>query len=299
MFDQNIGTESTEAEIAASDASQKAVENLLQDLGFSSVKEMDVTGYPSSPIDRLNWVGEEIDNMNAAKQLIEDGLKREGVILGEGGFKVHDVSSKSNLLQVQLKSINMNASTDILVAPYRTADTFLPPQACILFELKTETNTKTNGLSSYEPQAIVELLAARLDSEQPNVAVVLTDLCTGANAYTCEYDSISEAFYIQRYSLALGQIFPFCAQLLREHCKPSATYRARLESSEPNEQCVLQVRKKLREDFTKTLAWEHFMELKDTAPEWSAERSRMAWDVLQAGGVEEMPSILQFSMMYN
>ena len=258
---------------------------------------MNVTVYPSSPIDQFNWVGREnsAENMNAAKQFIEDGLKREGVILDEGGFKVHDVSSISNLLKVQSKSINMNASTDMVVTPYKTADTFLPPQACILFELKTE----AIGFKSKEPQAIVELLAARLKSEQPNVAVVLTDLCTGAKAYTCEYASVSEAFYIQRYSLALGQIFPFCAQLLREHCKPDAKYRARLESPEANEQCVLQVRKKLRESFTKTLAWEHFMELKDTAPEWSAERSRLVWDVLRAGGVEEMPSILQFSMMYS
>ena len=245
----------------------------------------------------LAGIGEEIDSMNAAKLFIEDGLKREGVILDKGGFKVHDVSSETNLLQVQLKSINVSASTDMVVTPYNTADTFLPPQACILFELKTETNTRTNGLSPHEPQAIVELLAARLKSEQPNVAVVLTDLCTGATAYTCEYASVSEAFYIQRNSLALGQIFPFSAHLLREHCKPSATYRARLESTEPKEQCVLQVRKKLRESFTKTLAWEHFMELKDTAPEWSAERSRLVWDVLRAAGVEEMPSILQFYMM--
>ena len=243
----------------------------------------------------LAGIGEEIDSMNAAKLFIEDGLKREGVILDKGGFKVHDVSSETNLLQVQLKSINVSASTDMVVTPYNTADTFLPPQACILFELKTE----AIGFKSKEPQAIVELLAARLKSEQPNVAVVLTDLCTGAKAYTCEYASVSEAFYIQRYSLALGQIFPFCAQLLREHCKPDAKYRARLESPEANEQCVLQVRKKLRESFTKTLAWEHFMELKDTAPEWSAERSRLVWDVLRAGGVEEMPSILQFSMMYS
>ena len=203
LFDQNLGTVSwadvdsiadkliqrgvsfsrKEKAIAASGASQTAVKNLLQDLGFSFVREIPVSHYPSSSIDGFIWsAGREnsAENMNAAKLFIENGLKREGVILGISGFKVHDVSSKSNLLQVQLKSINVNASTDVLVAPYDTADTFLPPQACILFELKTEANTKTNGLSSNEPQAIIELLAARLESEQPNVAVVLTDLCTGA-----------------------------------------------------------------------------------------------------------------------
>ena len=60
-----------------------------------------------------------------------------------------------------------------------------------------------------------------------------------------------------------------------------------------------QVRKRLRADFTKTVAWEHFMELKDTAPEGSVERSRIVWGVLRAAGVEEMPSILQYSMIHN
>ena len=244
MVDQAIGAsgEAAEKAITASSASQTGVSELLTTLGFV-VKEMDVTVYPSSAIARFNWVGEENRDMSATKLFIEDGLKSHGVLLGRGGFKVHDVHSRRDLLNFHSESIHVSASTDMIVAPYSTPATFLPPQSCILFELKT----KGTELSSNEPQAIVELLAARVASEQPNVAVILTDLCTGAIAYTFAFASTTEVFVLQRHSLAPEQIFPFSAHFLREHCKPDATYRASVESADPKAECVLEFRNWPRE----------------------------------------------------
>ena len=204
---------------------------------------MDVTVYPSSAIARFDWVDKETVNMSAAKQFIENGLKSHGVILDNDGFQVHDVHSQRNLLDVHFKSIHAKASPDMIVAPYSTPAKSLGPQSCILFELKTE----GTELSSNEPQAVIELLAARVASEQPNVAVILTDLCAQAVAYTFAFASTTKVFVLQRHSLAPEQIFPFSAHFLREHCKPDATYRASVESADPKAECVLEFRNWPRE----------------------------------------------------
>ena len=104
------------------------VDELMRILRFFVVDEdeEDVSVYPSCPIDHFNWDGDEDrpENMNAAKLFIENGLKSQGVILGRNGFKVHDVHSEMDLLDVNLKSIRVRASTDILVAPYKAARVF-------------------------------------------------------------------------------------------------------------------------------------------------------------------------------
>ena len=112
-------------EIAASNATEEDVFELLRALSVVG-KEMKVSAYPSCPIDRFIWVGDEYrpENMNAAKLFIENGLKNQGVILGRNGFKVHDVHSESSLFNVNLTSIRVRASTDILVAPYKAARVF-------------------------------------------------------------------------------------------------------------------------------------------------------------------------------
>lgn len=284
-------------QIIASSATQGRVTDLLSKMQFV-VEDVDAIDLTPTSLPRFNWIGHEDteQNMAAAKLFIENGLTHQGVQLSRGGFRVHDVHTKKNILATETQVAKINAGTDFIVVPFSTSVISLPTQACVLFELKTD----VRGIYGDEPQSIVEFLAARLLSNQPNVSLILTDLVNEAIAYTSSFSRDTNVFVLHRCVLSsIDLVFPFASQILTRDCKPSARYRALDESSDPHEQCVIEVRKKLKTDFSTSLAWEHFMDFKDTAPEWSAERGQMVWDVLRSCGVEEKPAFVEYSMMYS
>eukprot|EP01041_Mallomonas_annulata_P002545 gene2545-4964_t len=66
----------------------------------------------------------------------------------------------------------IRGGSDVVIVPRNASRHFLLYQICVLFELRT--NSFEDGI----PQAVLELVCARCLSFQPQVMVVLTDLCT-------------------------------------------------------------------------------------------------------------------------
>jgi hypothetical protein len=114
---------------------------------------------------------------------------------GRDGFKLVDVHSSSKLLSFEdPKVAKLSGGTDIVCVPYKTANSSMSNQLCVLFELKTDEKIEEFGFNKFVCQAKLEMLSARCLSHQPNVLLILTDLSSGAILFWFEYDVKNDAF---------------------------------------------------------------------------------------------------------
>lgn len=175
-----------------------------------------------------DWRGKNEDDPEAfagACEYLKSALIGGGVKFERGHYQLIDVHSARSLLSFEDEKVaKLSGGTDIIITPFAVSSVSYVKELCVLFELKTAHRVeKEQGFLRSEPQALLELLAARCMSHQPNVLVVLTDLFSGAVAYTLNYDSDREVFTVFRYpSLQVSQIAAFVSYFLANFCSPIA-----------------------------------------------------------------------------
>ena len=114
----------------------------------------------------------------------------------------------------------------------------------VLFELKTHDYVLTYGeLAHFEPQAELELLAARCVSDQPVVLVVLTDLVSAAILYYIEYSPDQQFFEVVERPATLDDMGAVIAEFLTSTAVPRSDYRPLENRNNPRETACLHFKK--------------------------------------------------------
>ena len=271
--------------ISAATASGTA--KIIKSLGIFVLEENDpIVSTSLSAFLPFDW-GErsESDGSMDATNHLRAELCKFGVVFDRGGYTLHDTHANQSVLDFEDPKIGkFSGGTDAVIVPYKCAKNFCSRQLCTAFEYKI------NDLDKHAPQAMVELIAARCLSEQPEVLVVLTDLRTGAICYrftfvesTGESSSSSSSaarpstaeFIVIETRATLTEMGALVASFLRAHTVPNAAFVARLPEG-PNRGVVEFKRQKLSHD--DMMAWEHFQEFKDSTQPWSWERAQLTRD---------------------
>ena len=223
-------------------------------------------------------------SMDATNHLRAE-LCKFGVLFGSGGYTLHDTHASRSVLDFEDPKIGkLSGGTCAVIVPYKCSKTLCSRQLCTAFEYKI------NDLDQHVPQAMLELIAARCLSEQPEVLVVLTDLRTGAICYRFTFvesegessSSSSSAarpsaikFVIIETRATLTEMGALVANFLRAHTVPDPVFKATLPEG-ANRGVVEFKRQKLSHD--DMMAWEHFQEFKDSTQPWSWERAQLTRD---------------------
>ncbi len=283
--------------VTMSDATQTKTAAVLNRLGLALTIDDDPVPLAScsASFSPFRWDGRaEDEGLKDARNHIETQLKKFGVPIGRGGYKVEDVHTVKNLLNFHDPKVgDIRGGTDVAVVPYKTAQGGISTACCVLFELKTDEDVlqHQNGLRYFEDQAFFELLSARCLSRQPGILVVLTDLVSGAMLYTIEYRVEHDSFEVVEKETDLDKMGIVVANFLAEKAVPDAGFRPREEDNNIRDQCCIEFKKrKLSHDAG--LAWEQFEEMaEDTAPN-SRERAELVAQLFRAMEVPQMPSFV-------
>jgi hypothetical protein len=223
----------SESKVVISSATESKVNRLYEQIGFS-VSEGDP--YPSSDLqfEPFFWNGRKEDEaLEDARAHIESQLKNFKVPLGRGGYKVVDVHTMKNLLDVVDEKIGeISGGTDVIIVPFKTAKAGYRKAISVIFEIKTEVNMK-KGLDQFESQCFVELLAARCVSDQPYVLVVLTDLVSKATLFEIEYEEMYKGFTVHQATVTLDQVGTNVANFLTAKAVPDVNFRPLEDDNNP------------------------------------------------------------------
>ena len=286
--------------VALSTATQSNLRDLFHNVGFRRVS------YVGPPVevesghhfDPFQWDGRSEDAGTLdARNHIEAQLVKFGIRIGLDGFKVEDAHKHKTLLNVtEEKIVSISGGSDIVLLPFRTAVRGARESLSVLFELKTHDNVlnSSDGLVSFEPQAQLELLAARCVSDQPGVLVVLTDLVSAAILYYLEYSPDQQTFEVVERPATLHEMGALVAEFLASTAVPRSDYRPLEDRNDPREAPCLQF-KKTRLSHDAGLAWEHFQDMADDTEPNSKERAELARQLFRSMDVP-MPSILHDSI---
>ena len=262
-----------------------------------------VTGDPleaegGATFEAFCWGGRSEDSgLPDARIHIENQLKKFGVRIGRGGYKVVDVHKNKQLLDFSDEKIGeISGGTDVVVVPYKTANASISRSVSVLWELKTDDNSAqyADALMHFESQGFIELLAARCLSDQPGVLVVITDLVSGAVLLDIVYKEQYAQFDVVEYEVTLDQMGCMVAQFLSETAVPDASYRP-MDEQNPRDVSVIAFKKtKLSHDVG--VALEHFNEMvTDTEPN-SRERAYLVEQLFRSMEVPRMPTLVHYSM---
>jgi hypothetical protein len=190
-----------------------------------------VNGAPIPPLTiqftPFNWNGRKEDNAQAmddalnhlTAQLTNFATPIE-VQFGGEGYKVIDVHGSRSILNVHDARFKLSGGTDIVIVPYTTATDGAAIQICVLFELKTDLTIN----SKYRFQAMTELIAARYNSNQPNVLAVLTDLHSGASVYELAYNGNAQYTIVVWDNLTLAQMASKVVNFLKSSTTTNSRY---------------------------------------------------------------------------
>ena len=151
------------------------------------------------------------------------------------------------------------------------------------------------GYSNYEAQCLLELLCARVHSEQPYVQVILTDLSSGALLFEIEYSAEFESFTVLKTELSLNQMYTNVSKFLAEKAVPNVQYRP-LEKNNIERDIPVLVFKKTKVSHNVGLALEHFNEMREDTEPNSRERALLMADLFRAMEVPRMPTMVHYSM---
>ena len=285
--------------IAISSATQTKVKSLFNRVGLKTV-----TGTVSSNMEddgirfeAFSWNRRSEDvGLADVRTHIEGELIKFGVRLGMGGYKIEDVHTNKQLLDVDDDKIGViRGGSDIAIVPFAVDDFGIPGEICVLWEIKTEENTSKHpeGLHHFKSQALVELVAARCLSDQPGILVVLTDLVSGAIMLKMDYDEELNVFSVVEYKATLDQMGRMVARFLSDNTIPNALFRP-LEDHPRDVPVLTFKRTKLSQDVG--VALEHFNEMvEDTEPN-SRERAYLVEQLFRSMDVPRMPSIVHHSL---
>jgi hypothetical protein len=171
----------------------------------------------------------EQDQMPGVRTHIEEQLKKLGVPLGRGGYKIEDVRMRGHLLDVSDDKVGvLRGGPDFAVVPFNTSKVAIRQAVCILWHIKTDISIQpcVASLNRFESEAFLALLAARCLSDQPGVLVVLTDLISGALLTELEYSAQYKSFSVVQYDvMTLNQMGSMVAQFLARTAVPDASFR--------------------------------------------------------------------------
>lgn len=285
--------------VVISSASQTKVDLLFKQVGFHVIEGDDISAEGGIRFERFAWNGRsEDDGLPDARAHIESQLRKFGVPIGRGGYKIVDVHANKQLLNVDDEKVGeISGGSDIAVVPYKTANAGIKNAICVLWEIKSEQNVAqySDGLKHFQPQASIELLAARCLSDQPDVLVVLSDLDSGALLLKIAYNETFKQFDVVEYTATLDQMGVMVAQFLSNDTVPDASYRPVESLQNPRDVPVITFKKtKLSHDVG--LALEHFNDMaEDTEPN-SRERAYLVEQLFRSMEVPRMPTMVHHSM---
>ena len=245
----------------------------------------------------FNWNGQnETEGTADACEHLFTELKKFACNFGRGGYKLVDLHLTPTLLNFEDPKVGkFSGGTDLVIVPYKIAESSAAVQLCVLFELKTEQNVTEKGLEQFVNQAYLELVASRCLSSQPSVLVILTDLCSGSIALWLDYDLANKRFAVQKQRLTLSAMAKKVSGFLKSTAKPDAGYRPLEERNDPKELDVLTF-KRTKLTPVDCLAWEHFNAFVDDSKDWSKERGELTADLFHELGYERIPSLVHHSM---
>lgn len=249
----------------------------------------DIADSPRLDFKPFDWGDKkETDASSDASNHLAAELVKFGVNFGRSGYTLYDTHSSRSILSFQDSKIGkISGGTDAVIAPFKCTREFCSQQLCVAFEFKTPDADYTTHI----PQAMMELIAARCLSEQPEVLVVLTDLSYGAICYrftfneddvetassSCSSAGLSTtAFVAIKYTTTLSQMGELVADFLSTRAVPNPLFRA-IEPEGSNRGVIEFKKQKLSHD--EMLAWEHFQEFKDSTQPWSWERAKLTRDL--------------------
>jgi hypothetical protein len=253
---------------------------------------------PSLTFTRFDWKGRsEKDGTPEARSHLQTQLSYFGAKFGRGSYKIIDVHAMSNFLSYESGKLGkFRGGTDLVIVPYSTANSGAVKEICVLFELKTsDAVAEAGGLGHFNPQAYAELIAARCNTHQPQVLVVLTDLTYAAQAFTLTFVPATEGFAVLEYNLTLEQMAVLVVEFLELYTIPDPHYKPMESRQAPNEVCVLSFKRKFG-DVDAGLAWERFQELVEDTRPWSKERAHLTAQLFTDCGIEQMPTLAYPSM---
>jgi hypothetical protein len=288
-----------ERTIVMSSASATDVHNLLLRLNLSVMETM--TRPPPSTgciFDPFVWTGDEKPGTSAAHEHLYNQLKNFGVPFDVDNFKLVDVHTDNNILTVEDEKLGkISGGTDLALLPYRVSDSMLASGFCVLFELKTtKVFTEMKTRKQIVGQALLELICGRIQSEQPSILVILTDLCTSTLVYTIAQREECEDFYIQEYQLSLEQMAEFVVEFLQT---PSNARKRVANLSLNDGKAETASGRLFKKRYTaplSSLAWEHYLEEAETSEPWTKDRSTAIANLLMSCGVEKLPTLLNPSL---
>jgi hypothetical protein len=209
-----------------------------------------------------------------------------------------DVHTDDNILTVEDEKLGKSSGgTDLAILPYRVSDLMLASGFCVLFELKTtKVFAEMKARKHMVGQALLGLFCGRIQSEQPSILVILTDLCTAALVYTIAQREASEDFYIQEYQLSLEQMAEFVVEFLQT---PSNVCKRVANLSLNDGKAETASGRLFKKRFTaplSSLAWEHYLEEAEISEPWTKDRSTAIANLLMSCGVEKLPALLNPSL---
>lgn len=261
-----------------SQASAGAVFGLLQDLELI-IKDEDVPdGTISIPTGGYDWQGRNEDDPVAfagAFEFLKSMLISGGVQFGHDYYQIIDVHSIKSMLSFEDEKLGkLNGGTDVIITPFALSRGSYVKELCVLFELKTTDRVvKERGFLPSEPQALLELLAARCMSHQPKILVILTDLFAGAVAFTLNYDSDRKVFTIFRYgSLQVSQIAAFVSNFITNFCIPIFNFIPSANLNDPRQLQPLEFKKRRLSAPQVPVEWEQFVDMHEDHDSTDIER---------------------------
>ena len=294
--------------VPLSRATQEVVNNILTKLDIVQEdyeEDTECSSSSASSNDSLfspfDWK-DQVEDHTATFARAFDHLKRElvkfGIIFGRGGFKLVDVHSQKGMLNFEDAKVGkMSGGSDIVLVPYKTGKEGVANQLCVLYEIKTTKRImEDGGFRKTTPQAILELVAARCLSVQPNVLVILTDLSTGGVAFWFEYSEEYESFsLVSKEMTSLTVMANMVASFVQSKVVADSKYRPMESKNLPLDMAVLRF-KKQKLSPVDCLALDAFNEMMDYTADGSKERARQAADWFTNLGCERIPSLVHYSM---
>ena len=280
------------AKVQISTATESNVKHFFKLVGFS-VSEGPKIPDTDPQVDKFPWNGRsENEALMDVRDYIEEQLRK---YQAPGGFKVVDVHNIKSLLNVDDEKIgNISGGTDILIVPSMTGRAGYDKSINVVFEIKTAANLEA-GYVKFESQCFLELLCARVLSDQPGVLVILTDLSSGAMLFEIQYAAEYKRFTVQQTELSLNQMWTTVTKFLDDKAVPDVNFLPMEENGIERDLPVIEF-KKTKLSHNVGLALEHFDEMREDTEPNSRERALLMADLFRAMEVPRMPTMVHYSM---
>jgi hypothetical protein len=287
-----------EATIVISKATRAKSEKLLTKAQFL------ITTAPSLPVLRVegsqafDWEGQDEKNKTEEARIHLMSLLTSGGVDFTNDFQLVNTSRVAVLSFEDNNIGKISGGTDLIITAKGVAPPSYSKGICVLFELKTSDKMNELGLAECAPQALVEFVAANFVSYQASILAVLTDLGSNSTAWKSTCDPVTGKVVNQEYpNLSLDQVISLVASHLETDVVKDPTFVPSSTPNAPQAQRALQMKRKL-DDTDLNEALDQFEEMAEGTENWSRDRALATWHFLQKMGVEEMPTVVKYSMMY-